>query len=129
MTTLTVGSGEQYATIAAAVAASSTGDTINVDAGTYTNDVLNISHSLSLQAVGGTVTLVGTAQPANGKGLIDEGGAGVHVEITGFDISGATVKDMNGAGIRYEGGTLALDNVSIHNNQNGIRRCERVDHG
>ncbi len=120
MTTLTVGNGEQYSTIAAAVAASHGGDTINVDAGTYTNDVLNISRSLTLQAVGGTVKLVGTAQPANGKGLIDEGGAGVNVAITGFDISGATVKDMNGAGIRYEGGTLTLDHVNVHNNQNGI---------
>jgi hypothetical protein len=120
MTTLTVGNGEQYSTIAAAVTASHTGDTINVDAGTYTNDVLNISHSLTLQAVGGTVNLVGTAQPANGKGLIDEGGAGVRVAITGFDISGATVKDMNGAGIRYEGGTLTLSRVNVHDNQNGI---------
>jgi hypothetical protein len=117
---MTVGTGEQYSTIAAAVAASRSGDTINVDAGTYTNDVLNISHSLTLQAVGGTVKLVGTAQPANGKGLIDEGGAGVNVAIAGFDISGATVRDANGAGVRYEGGTLTLNNVSIHNNQNGI---------
>ncbi len=120
MTTMTVGNGEQYSTIAAAVAASRSGDTIKVDAGTYTNDVLNISHSLTLQAVGGTVKLVGTAQPANGKGLIDEGGPGVNVAITGFDISGATVKDANGAGIRYEGGTLTLSQVNIHNNQNGI---------
>lgn len=120
MTTLTVGNGEQYSTISAAVAASQGGDTIKVDAGTYTNDVLNISHSLTLEAVGGTVKLVGTAQPANGKGLIDAGGAGVNVAISGFDISGATVPDRNGAGIRYEGGTLTLNNVNIHDNQNGI---------
>jgi len=120
VTTITVGNGEKYSTIAAAVAASSSGDTINVAAGTYTNDVLNISHSLTLQAVGGMVNLVGTAQPANGKGIIDEGGPGVNVTISGFDISGATVKDANGAGVRYEGGNLTLNNVNIHNNQNGI---------
>jgi len=120
MTTITVGNGQKYSTIAAAVAASSSGDTIDVNAGTYTNDVLVISHSLTLQAVGGTVKLVGTTQPANQKGLIDAGGPGVNVSISGFDISGATVKDANGAGIRYEGGNLALNNVNIHNNQNGI---------
>ncbi len=120
MATITVGTGEQYSTIAAAVAASGSGDTIKVDAGTYTDDVLNISHSLTLQAVGGTVRLVGTAQPANGKGLVDEGGAGVNVAITGFDVSGAAVRDMNGAGVRYEGGTLTLSNDNIHDNQNGI---------
>jgi len=76
MTTITVGNGQKYSTIAAAVAASSSGDTIDVNAGTYTNDVLVISHSLTLQAVGGTVKLVGTTQPANQKGLIDAGGPG-----------------------------------------------------
>ncbi len=120
MTTITVGNGQKYSTIASAVAASSSGDTINVNAGTYTNDVLVISHSLTLQAVGGTVNLVGTTQPANQKGLIEEGAPGVNVSISGFDISGATVKDANGAGIRYEGGNLTLTNVNIHNNQNGI---------
>jgi len=120
VTTITVGNGEKYSTIASAVAASSSGDTINVDAGTYTNDVLVISHSLTLQAVGGTVNLVGTTQPANQKGLIEEGGSGLNVSISGFDISGATVKDANGAGIRYEGGNLTLNNDTIHNNQNGI---------
>ena len=120
MSTLTVGNGEQYSTISAAVAASHSGDTVKVDAGTYTNDVLNISHSLTLDAVGGAVKLVGTAQPANGKGLIDAGGPGVNVAISGFDISGASVPDRNGAGVRYEGGTLTLSNVNIHNNENGI---------
>lgn len=120
MTTITVGNGQKYSTIASAVAASSSGDTINVNAGTYTNDVLVISHSLTLQAVGGTVNLVGTTQPANQKALIEEGAPGVNVSISGFDISGATVKDANGAGIRYEGGNLTLNNVNIHNNQNGI---------
>lgn len=120
MTTLTVGSGQEYTTIASAVAASSSGDTIDVQAGTYTNDFLSITHDLNLVAVGGTVTMVETEQPPNGKAMIDEGGSGVSVSISGFDISGVSVPDGNGAAIRYEGGTLTLDNVDFHDNQEGL---------
>ncbi len=69
MTTITVGNG---ASIQRSPPQSPrrSGDTINVDAGTYTDNVLVISHSLTLQAVGGTVNLVGTTQPANQKVLL-----------------------------------------------------------
>ncbi len=120
MATITVGSGEQYSTISAAVAASSSGDTIDVDAGTYTNDFPTISQNLTLQAVGGTVTMAATQAPPDGKAIIDEGGSGVNVTINGFDISGAQVGDGNGAAIRYEGGSLTLNNDNIHNNQEGL---------
>jgi hypothetical protein len=120
--TLTVGPGEQFTTIEAAVAAASSGDTIDVMAGIYTNDFVGIYKSLTLQAVGGPVEIVATENPPNDKAIIDEGGAGVTVTINGFDISGAVVPapDSNGAGIRYEGGSLALNNDYIHNNQNGL---------
>ena len=120
MSILTVGSSSQYKTISAAITASKIGDTINVVAGTYTNDFLGVYHSLNFVAVGGVVNLVATVQPPNGKALIDEGGTGVSVSISGFDISGVTVGDGNGAAIRYEGGTLLLDHVIIHNNQDGL---------
>lgn len=120
MATLTVGASQQYSTIAAAVAASSSGDTINVNAGTYMNDFITIRRDLALNAVGGTVVMVATAPPPDGKAIITEGGAGVDVSITGFDISGAAVADGNGAAIRYEGGTLALDGVNIHDNETGL---------
>lgn len=120
MTTLNVGTGQQYTTIAAAVAASSSGDTVAVQAGTYTNDFVTISHNLTLDAAGGTVKMVATQQPPNGKAIIDEGGSGVAVTINGFDISGATVPDGNGAAIRYEGGSLTLNNDTIHGNQDGL---------
>ena len=120
MATLTVGPGEQYSTISAAVAAASSGDAINVDAGTYTNDFPTITQSLTLQAVGGTVSMVATVEPPNGKGIIDEGGSGVNVTINGFDISGAQVPDNNGSGIRYEGGSLTLNDDNVHNNQDGL---------
>jgi len=118
MAPLSVGQGQTYATIAAAVAASSAGDTITVQAGTYTNDWLQIGHDLNLVATGGWVRMVTeNAQPPNGKAAITESG---NVHITGFDISGVTVPDANGAAIRYEGGNLTLDNVFIHDNQEGL---------
>jgi Ca2+-binding RTX toxin-like protein len=120
MTILTVGAGKQYATIEAAVAASATGDTIDVSAGTYVNDFVSIFHSLTIEAVGGPVNLVATISPPNGKAIIDEGGAGVAVTLNGLDLSGAVVADGNGAGVRYEGGTLTMNNDTVHGNQDGI---------
>ena len=123
MAVLTVGVGQQYSTIEAAVQASSSDDTINVQKGTYTNDFLSITHNLTLDAVGGMVSLVATVAPPNEKGLIDEGGSGVSVSVTGFELSGVSISDANGAngaGIRYEGGTLTLANDYIHNNQDGL---------
>ncbi len=120
MATLTVGTGKAYATIKAAVAASGKGDVVAVDAGTYVNDFVGIYHDLTIQSVGGTARLVATVSPPNGKAIIDEGGAGVAVTLIGLDLSGAAVPDGNGAGVRYEGGSLTLRNMVIHDNQDGL---------
>ena len=117
---LTVGPGQQFGTIADAVAASSSGDTIDVQAGTYTNDFVYIGYSLTLQAVGGEVKMVATVEPYDGKAIITEGVPGANVAINGFDISGAAVGDDNGAAVRYEGGNLSLSNDYFHNNQEGL---------
>jgi Right handed beta helix region len=120
MAVLTVGPGQQFGTIADAVAASSPGDTVDVQAGTYTNDFVYIGHSLTLQAVGGEVQMVATEEPPDGKAIITEGVPGANVAINGFDISGAAVGDQNGAAVRYEGGNLSLSNDYFHNNQEGL---------
>jgi hypothetical protein len=117
---LTVGPGQQYTTIEAAVAAANPGDTVDVQAGIYTNDFVSIFQNLTLQAVGGPVQMVATVDPPNGKAIIDEGGPGISVTINGFDISGAVVPDGNGAAVRYEGGSLTLNNDYFHNNQDGM---------
>jgi hypothetical protein len=119
MAILTVGPGH-FATIEAAVAAASPGDTVDVPAGIYTNDFVSIFQNLTLQAIGGVVHMVATVDPPNGKAIIDEGGAGIAVTINGFDISGAVVPDNNGAAVRYEGGSLTLNNDYFHNNQDGM---------
>ena len=120
MTTLTVGAGQQYRSIAAAVAASGSGDVVNVSAGTYLNDFVSIDHSLTIQAVGGPVNILATYQPPNGKAIITEGRPGISVTLAGLTVAGAAVPDNNGAAVRYEGGTLMLDGVTFTNNQDGI---------
>ena len=123
MAILTVGPGQQYTTIEDAVAAASPGDTVDVQAGIYTNDFVTIVKNLTLQAIGGPVQMVATVPPPNLKGIILEGGPGISVTINGFDISGAAISvddGNNGAAIRYQGGNLTLNNDYIHNNQDGI---------
>jgi hypothetical protein len=120
MSIITVGPTGQFQTIHEAVAAAASGDTIDVQAGSYSNDFLSIQKSLVLQAVNGEVVMTETSQPPNGKAMITEGAAGISVAINGFEISGVTVPDSNGAAIRYEGGALSLSNDYFHGNQDGL---------
>ena len=125
MSILTVGSGKEYATIAAAVAAAQAGDTIDVNAGTYTVADLTITQNLTLVAVGGTVDIVAPAAVKNSnvsKGLFVIGNAtsAPDVTIDGFSFSGAKSAQSNGAGIRYQSGNLTLNDDSFVNNQDGI---------
>jgi Ca2+-binding RTX toxin-like protein len=117
MATLSVGSGQQYTTIARAVAAANAGDTIAVQAGTYTNDFATINKPLTITGVGGMAKLVATVAPPNGKAILT---TSADVTLDHLDISGAKVSSMNGAGVRYEGGNLTLTNDYIHDNQDGL---------
>lgn len=117
MSTLTVQPGQS---IQAAIDAASPGDTIDVTGGNYGSEFLTISKSLTLEAIGGPVVLHATSQPPNGKAMITEGASGLNISISGFDVSGVSVPDSNGAAVRYEGGSLSLSNVNFHNNQEGL---------
>jgi hypothetical protein len=117
MSILTVGIGQSYATLAAAVAASGSFDTINVLAGTYTDDFTTITHPLSINAVGGLASFVAAASPPNGKAIMT---VQADLSLNGLEFSGAAVPDGNGAGIRFEAGNLSISNSWFHDNQNGI---------
>jgi hypothetical protein len=119
MATITVNPGGDIQT---AINAANPGDTIDVTAGSYNDQFLTIEKSLTLQAVGGEVMMTEdqSQSPPDGKAMITEGQPGLTVAINGFDISGVSVPDSNGAAIRYEGGNLSLSNDYFHNNQEGL---------
>lgn len=119
-TTLTVGVGKEYATVSAAIAAAQNGDIIAVDAGTYTNDTATINANVTLEAVGGVVNMVETQALPNQKGIfvVNNGATIKGFSFTGAEISAAN--GNNGAGIRYQGGNLLLENDYFANNQDGL---------
>jgi hypothetical protein len=114
---LLVGTDQNYHTIADAVAASHGGDTIFVEAGTYTNDSAAIDHDLTLVGVGGYAHIDSTGSIPNGKADFV---TNANVTIQNFEFSGASVDDNNGAGIRHESGALTVQNSYFHDNQEGI---------
>ncbi len=117
MSILTVGPGQEYSTLAAAIGASQDGDTINVQAGTYVNDFAEIHDNITIQGVGGMVNLVATEAIPNGKAILITDG---NDTINDVSFSGATVADDNGAGIRYQSGNLVLNDDDFHDNQEGL---------
>ncbi len=124
-TVLSVGAGEEYSTLAAAVAASQDGDIIQVQAGTYTNDFSIITHSITIEGVGGMADFVATEPPPNLKGILTVGTAitSPNVTLENLELSGAAIDDGdggNGAGIRYQTGNLTINNCYIDDNQDGL---------
>lgn len=119
-TVLTVGQGQEFSTLAAAIAASQNGDLIEVQAGTYTNDFSIAWSQVTIEGVGGMVDLVATEPPPDDKAILTTN-ASMTIENVAF--SGAAVPDSdggNGAGIRYQGGDLTLINDKFEGNQDGI---------
>ncbi len=119
MASLTVGAGQEYTTIHAAVAASHDGDTIYVQAGTYVNDYSEITDKISLVGVGGMVHLATDKAAPNGKGIFVLV-ADNDITVDHFEFSGATDGSLNGAGIRYQAGNLTITNSYFHDNQEGL---------
>ena len=119
-----VGAGRAYATIASALAASRDGDVLLVDAGTYVNDFSYVSTKVSIIGVGGMVNLVATVAPPNGKAILC---VDTDCTMQNLTFSGCRVPDLNGAGIRYEGGSLTLRNCAFHDNENGLMSAPVAD--
>ena len=117
---LNVGPGQPYATPCAAIAAAAANDTIRIDAsGNYAGDVCAWSkNGLTLIGVNGRPRIDAAGQHAQGKAIWVI--AGADTVIDNIELSGATVPDGNGAGIRQEGRNLTIRNAYFHDNENGI---------
>jgi len=119
--TLQVGPSQQYAAPCAAIAAASSGDTIQIaTSGNYSGDVCQWSTSnLTLIGVGpGRAVINAAGNNSEGKAIWVISGDNTTVE--NIEFTGATVPDMNGAGIRQEGSNLTIRNCYFHDNQDGI---------
>lgn len=116
---LRVGPSRDIRTIHDAAAQAKDGDTIEIDAGTYTGDVaVWHANDLTIRGVGGRPHLVADGEAAEGKGIWVT--AGNNIRIENIEFSGATVGDNNGAGIRAEGAGLTVFDCYFHDNQEGI---------
>ncbi len=117
MSILMVGAGQQYARIGDAVAASHDGDTLQVQAGTYLNDFATINTKITIEGIGGMVHMLATQPPPDGKAILT---TNADITLDHIEFSGAQVADMNGAGVRYQGGSLTITNSYFHDNQDGL---------
>jgi hypothetical protein len=111
-----------YTTLQAAINAASPGDTINVDAGIYVDMYADINKSVTIQGTGGFAHFLNDQNIPNGKGILltEDGNT---IALNNLELSGAMVSDANGAngaGIRYQGSLLTVENSYFHDNQNGI---------
>ncbi|MCY7411310.1 MAG: hypothetical protein LH473_13640 [Chitinophagales bacterium] len=95
------------------------GDTVNIDAATYTSDVAYWNASdLLIRGIGGYAYLQSNGASYGGKAIWVIGGSNTTVEWIEF--SGCSVPDHNGAGIRQEGKNLTVRHCYFHDNEEGI---------
>ncbi|HEY1585825.1 MAG TPA: right-handed parallel beta-helix repeat-containing protein [Polyangia bacterium] len=118
--TLEVGPGKPYAAPCAAIAAAATGDRIEIDAaGSYKGDVCGwTTNGLTIVGVGGRPVIDANGMNSGGKATWVITGDDTTVE--NVEMTGATVPDNNGAGIRQEGANLTVVGCYFHDNQDGI---------
>src|SRR5690349_2482069 len=120
-----------------AISGSTANDVIQLSAGTYTENFPFITHSLTIESVGGMAYLTNPwldllPYPAsNIRAVIDvPANWNVNLTLRGLDISGA-VNDhqnlpqnggANGAGVLFEtgNGALVIDGSHIHHNEDGV---------
>ena len=102
------------------------GDTVNIEAGVYLNDVaVWRQNNLTIRGINGMAHLKAPDAYAEGKGIWVIKGNNTVIE--NIEFSEASVPDENGAGIRQEGTNLTIRNCFFHDNENGILTGKNVN--
>lgn len=92
------------------------GDTVDIDAGIYSDCATWNKNNLLLRGVGGMAHIKDVV--CSGKGIWNFNGNNITTEYIEF--SGATNPSFNGAGIRGQGGAFTVRYCYFHDNENGI---------
>jgi|GEM_PF-1250517 hypothetical protein len=127
-TILTVGTGEEYPTISAAIAVASPGDTILVYSGTY-NEAVNIDVPLNITSVSGpALTIIdGTGVTLASAGLVKITAAG-DVTFSGFTIENFPLdSNFNEFGIYSSSSTSGVTYTITNNRIVGIGDTNSAD--
>jgi hypothetical protein len=109
-----------------AVAAARDGDTLELEAGEHLAQAAVISQrELTLRGAGGRAVLRAEGAQAEGKALLVVRGGQVLIE--NLEFHGARVPDSNGAGIRFERGSLTLRRCAFFDNEMGLLSSNSAD--
>jgi hypothetical protein len=111
-----VGAGKTYTLPSQVANLVNNGDTVDIDAGTYSDCATWTQNNLLLRGVGGMAHIKDVV--CSGKGIWNFSGTNITTEYIEF--SGAANPDLNGAGIRGQGGAFTVRYCYFHDNENGI---------
>jgi hypothetical protein len=114
--TFKVGSAKTYTVPSAVAGMVNDGDTVDIDAGTYSDCATWNKNNLLLRGVGGMAHIKDVV--CSGKGIWNFNGNNITTEYIEF--SGAANPSLNGAGIRGQGGSFTVRHCYFHDNENGI---------
>ena len=118
-TTLVVGPGERIPTITEASRLARDGDIIEIKPGEYRGQpAVWTQRDITIRGVGKRPVMVADNQLAEEKGIWVVRGERVRIE--NIEFRGARASDMNGAGIRFDRGSLSIVRCAFFDNEMGI---------
>ncbi|HNP62624.1 MAG TPA: right-handed parallel beta-helix repeat-containing protein [Woeseiaceae bacterium] len=116
---LLVGPNMPYELPSEAAMVAEDGDIVEIEATVYAGDAaVWTQNDLVIRGVGGRPHIRADGAAAEGKAIWVIKGDNTVIE--NIEMSGATVADANGAGIRLEGTNLTVRGCYFHDNENGI---------